>query len=341
MQASVARRDRTAAALAPPNAGHAALRSSVACLLIALLVACSKSAPAPEKPAEAEPAEGLALSSEQIQALGIATVPARPADYRTSIEGFGVVTNLETFAQSYADLETAAAAAAQSGAAVARARTLAAGEDAAISREALEAAESKAAADQAALGLAQRKSETAFGLRAPWHSAADRKKVMDRLAQGRAVLVHVTFPLGRLGEGGKPGEITIARIGSQASPWRAKQIWPAPADPTVPGQGFFVLLEGSDLAQGEHVTATSGVGEALKGVWIPQSALLLSESATWAYVESTAGHYKRVAVDVSRPDGTGYVLPANAGIAPEQKVVVSGAGLLLAHELNPSAAGGD
>jgi hypothetical protein len=314
--------------------------ATAACLLLAQLSGCSKSAPPPEKAAEPEQSHGLALSSEEIKALGITTVPARAADYRASVDGFGVVTSLETFAQTYADVETASAAAAQSQAAVSRARTLAAGADAAVSREVLEGAESKAAADQAALALAQRKSETVFGLSAPWRLAADRKRIMDQLAQGRAVLVHVTFPLGRLG-GSKPEEINIARIGPQASSWHTKQIWPAPADPTVPGNGYFVLLEGSDLAQGEHVAATTGVGEKLKGVWIPQSALLLSESNTWAYVETTVGHYRRVAIDLGRPDDAGYVLASDAGIAPDQKVVVIGAGLLLAHELNPSGAGGD
>ncbi len=318
----------------------ACLRRSAAYVALALLVGCSKSAPTPQRPANADRGEGLALTSEQIQALGIATVPARGTEYRPNIEGFGVVSSVETFAQSYADVATASAAAAQSKAALSRARTLAAGEDAAISREALESAVTKAAVDEADLALAQQKSGAAFGLQAPWHSAADRKKVMDKLAQGRAVLVHVTFPLGRMGNA-RPEEITIARIGSNASSWRTKVIWPAPADPTVPGNGFFVLLEGSDLAQGEHVGASSGVGAPLKGVWIPQSAVLLSESSTWAYVETKAGHYSRVPVDISQPDNEGYVVKANAGVAPDQKVVVTGAGLLLARELNPSGAAGD
>ena len=315
-------------------------RRSAACVIAALLVACSKNAPTPEKPADADRGDGVALTSEQIQALGIATVPAHATDYRANIEGFGVVSTLETFAQSYADVATASAAAAQSKAALTRARTLAAGEDAAISREALESAVSKAAVDEAALALAQQKSGAAFGLQAPWHSPADRKKVMDQLAQGRAVLVHVTFPLGRL-RGAKPEEITIARIGPSASSWRTKVIWPAPADPSVPGNGFFVLLEGSDLAQGEHVGASSGVGVPLKGVWIPQAGLLLSESSTWAYIETKAGHYRRIPVDISQPVNEGYVVKADAGVAPDQKVVVTGAGLLLARELNPSGAAGD
>ncbi len=300
-----------------------------------LLVACSQSAPAPEKPADADRSDGVPLNTQQIRALGVTTEPALGRDYRQSIEGFGVVISLETFAQAYADVATASASAAQSAAALSRARSLAAGEEAAVSQEVLESATSKAASDEAALALAQRKSETIFGLHAPWRTASDRKRVMDQLTQSHAVLVHVTFPLGQL-TGVTPEELTVARITPDARSWYTKVIWPAPADPTVPGKGFFVLLEGSDLAQGEHVVATAGVGERLRGVWIPQSALLLSESSTWVYVETHAGHYRRTRVDIGRPYDAGYVLKSEGGIEPDQKVVVTGASLLLAHELNPS-----
>jgi hypothetical protein len=307
-----------------------------------VLAACGAREPASDKkPAEASAAAtGVALSAEQAQALGIRTEQARAADYVASAEGFGVIVSLDTFAQAYADVATASAAAAQSASAVARARSLAGGEDAAVSREVLDSAESKAAADQATLALALRKSEAVFGVNTPWRSAADLKKVLDRLAQGHTVLAHVTFPLGALPEG-RAGEITLARIGQKGPRWQTKVTWPAPADPALPGTGFFALLDGSDLLQGEHVTAMTAVGGRTAGVWVPQAALLLSESDSWAYVESGKDRYTRVRLDASRPDGGGYVLAAGAGIAPGQPVVVSGAGLLLSRELNPAGAGGD
>ncbi len=312
---------------------------SVALVLLTITAACTRKAPAPEVTADVAHSEGVVLSAEQIRALGITTERTRSTDYQGNAEGFGVVIGLDTFAQTYADVATASAAAAQSAAALNRARKLAAGEDAAVSQEVLESAANKASADQAALQLAQRKSDTVFGLRAPWHSATDRKRIMDQLARGHAVLIRVTFPLGRLG-GTIPDEMAIRRIEPSAFNWHTKVIWPAPADATVPGNGFFVLLEGSDLAQGEHVAASSGVGGHLSGVWIPQTALLLSESGTWAYAETKVGRYQRVGIDIGRPYNGGYVLKANGGIAPGQNIVVTGAGLLLAHELNPSAGAG-
>jgi hypothetical protein len=309
-------------------------------MALALPVACSNGESAPEKPAATGPAAGVALNAAQAQALGIVTVPAQAAEYAARAEGFGVIVSLETFAQAYAEVATASAAASQSAAAAARARSLAGGEDAAVSREVLDSAESKAVADQAALALAQRKSEAAFGVHAPWHSAADRRKVMDRLSQGHAVLVHVTFPLGALADA-RPQEITVARIGPNAPRWHTRVVWPAPADPALPGNGYFALLEGSDLLQGEHVTATTAVGSQLAGIWVPAAALLLSEGDSWVYVATGKNEYRRVRADASRPDRAGYVLGATAGIAPGQPVVVTGAGLLLARELNPTGSGGD
>jgi len=305
--------------------------------VFAALGACSKDTPSLENPSDAAQSGELTFTAEQIRALGIATTPARATDYQSHIDGFGMVISLETFAQIYTDIETASAAAAQSAAALGRARKLASGEEAAISREALESAASKAAADQAALALAKRKSDAIFGLQAPWNSARDRGKIMEQLSRGRVVLVHVTFPLGSL-NGARPHDIDISRIGPNAHGWHTKSIWSAPADPTVPGSGFFAMLEGADLAQGEHVAAATGTGEHLDGVWIPQSALLLSEGDTWAYVETGSGHFARVRIDISRPDNAGYVLKSDAGIASGQNVVVAGAALLLSRELNPSGA---
>ncbi len=314
---------------------------AVALLVLTMLAACSAREPPPEKAAPASGgATGVSLNAAQAEALGIRTEPAQAAEYAARAEGFGVIVSLETFAQAYVDVATTSAAAAQSTSALARARSLASGEDAAVSREVLDSAESKATADQAALALAQRKSEAVFGLHPPWRSAADLKKVLDRLAHGREVLAHVTFPLGSLPES-KVGEITLARIGPSAQHWHTGVTWPAPADPAVPGSGFFALLEGSDLMQGEHVTATAAVGGTLAGVWVPQSALLLSEGEAWVYVQTGKGQYARVRVDANRPDRGGYVMGPGAGIASGQPVVVGGAGLLLARELNPAGSGGD
>jgi len=294
-----------------------------------LLAACGKTE---DKPAEAEKPEGpgLTLKTEEVKSLGITVQAATPAQFTGRITGYGVVTALDTIAQADSEFLTAQAAAAQSAAAAARARSLSSGEEAAISREQLEVAQSKAAADAAALALARRKTEAAFGLNSPWHDAASRGAVMRRLASGDAVLVRVTFPA--IG-GAVPKRVEISRMGADRKSWAARTLWDAPADAAVPGRSFYALVEGSDLAQNERVTAAIPTGNAQAGAKIPAHALVYGESEAWTYVQTAQNRFLRTKVDISRPLDDGYFVTT---VKPGDKVVVDGAGLLLARETNPS-----
>jgi hypothetical protein len=295
-----------------------------------LLSACGKS----DKPAEAEKeaaaAPGVTLKAEEISSLGIAVQPATAAQFSNHITGYGVVTALDTIAQADSEFLTAQAAAAQSQAAAVRARSLSTGEEAAISREQLEVAQSKAAADAAALALARRKTEAAFGLRSPWRDTGTRQAVMRRLASGAAVLVRVTFPATG---GAVPNTLEISRMGTDGKSWTSRTIWEAPADAAVPGRSFYALVEGSDLAQNERVTASIPTGMPQTGAKIPARALVFGESEAWAYLQTAPNRFLRAKIDISRPVGDGYFV---GNIKPGEKVVTDGAGLLLAHEINPS-----
>ncbi|HEY1877753.1 MAG TPA: hypothetical protein VGG66_09790 [Rhizomicrobium sp.] len=301
-----------------------------------LLSACGKDAgEKPEaKDKDAETA-GVTLKAEEIQSLGLTVQPAMAAQYQGQISGYGVVTALDAIAQADSDFLAAQATAAQSEAAAARARSLATGEEAAISREQLEVAQSKAAADQAALGLARRKSEAAFGLNSPFHNPEARARVMREFASGAAVLVRVTFPA----TGGEaPRKLIVSRMGADAKSWTSTTIWDGPADPTVPGRSFYAIVNGSDLAQNERVTAAIPSGQAQAGAKIPAHAVVFGESEAWVYEQTGPRIFLRTQVDISRPMGDGYFV---SNVKPGQKIVVDGAGLLLAHEVNPSTEAGD
>jgi hypothetical protein len=313
-------------------------RKIFALAALIVLAACGKS----EDKAEAksgDAAPGITLKSEEIKSLGIATAPAVAAQYRSQISGFGTVVALDTIAQTDADFMTARAAATQSLAAANRVRSLATGEEAAVSREIVETAESKSAADEAALALARRKAEATFGRQSPWRDEASRRSVMAALASGKVVLVRATFPLGQ--ESQPPHTLEIARLGAGAKTWLAKDVWEAPADPNLPGRGFYALVAGSDLAQNEHVGAMVPVGAAQQGVTIPASALVYGESESWVYAQTKPGTFLRTKIGTDKPMGNGYFIATGGGIGPGQAVVVSGAGLLLSRETNPSTAAGD
>lgn len=320
---------------------HSRKRQLACVALLVLLAGCGKDTDdAKDKKADKDSESGVTLTADQIKSMGIATIPAQAASWRRKISGYGVVTALDTIAQADSDVAAASATAAQSSAAAARARSLATGEEAAVSREVVETANAKAAADQAALSLAQRKAQAAFGLHAPWRSPAERAAIMRKLGDGRAVLVRVTFPLGALA-GMKPQKIAIARLGNTDRIWDTATLWEAPADPTLPGQGFYCLLEGSDLSQNEHVVATVDVGPASAGILVPQSAVLIGESDTWVFTEPKPGHFEKVRVDTSKPEAGGYFVGSDAGIPPGAQLVTGAAGLLLSREANPATDAGD
>jgi hypothetical protein len=296
-----------------------------------LLSGCGKdAADKPEAKDKDADTAGITLKAEEMESLGLTVQPAMAAQYQGQISGYGVVTALDTIAQADSDFLTAQATATQSQAAVARARSLATGEEAAISREQLEVVQSKAAADQAALALARRKSEAAFGLNAPFRDSEERARVMREFASGAAVLVRVTFPA----TGGEaPKRLIVSRMGADAKSWTATTIWDAPADPAVPGRSFYAIVRGSDLAQNERVTAAIPSGTPEAGAKIPAHAVVYGESEAWVYQQTGPRTFLRAQVATDRPLGDGYFV---TNIKPGQKLVVDGAGLLLAHEVNPS-----
>lgn len=300
-----------------------------------LLAGCGKSDHQEEAAKQEAPADGrLVLSDEQAKSLGIVTVAVPAAQFRSGLSGYGTVVPLDTIGQVDSDFLTAQAVAAQSQAAANRARYLFSAEGGAVSRESMEAAQSKAAADQAALALARRKAEAIFGHDAPWEKGGSRRAIMDRLTAGKTVLVRVTFPLGSLD--GLPSQLSVARLGVNTTRWPAAAIWEAPADPAFPGPGILALVEGSNLAQNDHVIATVPTGAAASGVTVPSSALVYSEDRAWVYQEAPAHTYHRVPVNTANATGSGYFVPQSAGLAPGARVVTAGAGLLLARERNPS-----
>jgi hypothetical protein len=301
-------------------------------MVLALLAGCGKKEEPTKEEAKAE-GDGITLTTEQSEAMGLVTGKLQAANYRGELAGYGVVSAFDAVAQSDADTATATAAAAQSSAAAARARELSTGADAPVSRETYEAAASKSAADQAALLLARRKGDAAFGIAAPWRGG-NRGAILARLQTGRSVLIHVTFPIGA-GAGITAQRFRVSRMGGNGKSWLTSSVWAAPADPTVPGRSFFGLVDGSDLAQGERVIASIPTGAPQAGVIVPAAALLLGESDSWVYLKTGEETYLRARIDTSRPMEGGYFV-SGGGFSGGQNVVTQGAGLLYAHEINPS-----
>jgi hypothetical protein len=113
-------------------------------------------------------------------------------------------------------------------------------------------------------------------------------------------------------------------------------VWSAPADASIPGKSFFVLLKGSDAGEGERLLAWAPVGSAESGVQVPAAATVISGGKYWCYIEEKPGDFVRTEIDTSMPTAAGYFV--KEGVSAGDKIVTSSAGALLARELNPSTA---
>jgi hypothetical protein len=294
----------------------------------------AKSQPAAKKDdAKEDAAEGVTLTPEQVEKLGVATQPAQALDYSEEAAGFGVVVNHESIAQAVAELATAKATERLSRSSLSRAQKLD-GTPGAVSADVEEAAAQKAEVDAAALTLTSQRLSSALGMNPPWKNG-DKGAILQDLAAGKIKLVRVTFPLGAL-SGGTPARLRAAHIGAKpGTGWKMNVVWDAPADATVPGRSFFALLKGSDAGEGERLQVWAPIGEPVAGVVIPAAAAVMSDGKFWCYVEKKPGAFARVELDTSRPTSDGYFV--TEGVGAGDKVVTAAAGQLLAKESGSAA----
>jgi len=261
--------------------------------------------------------------------LGIAVKGVEPAVFEQSITGSARVINAQTIVNVMADLGRAEAVARASEAAVKRARDLF-NTERSVSAQALEAAERQAAVDAAQLQKAQAQAALSFGAKAPWLTLNRREQLVAELERGSVVVVSASFPSGLAGL--KPARLDVHRIGrgSGAEEWTTKEFWFGPADPSIPGPCVLGLIgDPNGLACGERLVATFATSETLSGFMIPASAVVFSGGEAWCYVSATGGQFARKHIDLDRPLPGGYFQAAGFGM---QRIVVAGAGLLLAYE---------
>jgi len=304
---------------------------------VALLASfgCHKEAPEVAKesaPVVAKEDHAIELTVEQVAKLGIEVVAAKSILRAPEVVGYGIVLSRDVIAQAVAEVRIAAAATNQSRASVARAQRLA-GTPGAFGADAEETAKRQALVDAAALALAQRKLSVTLGDSSAWRNN-DGEKILDELANGRAKLARVTFPLGAL-RGAAPRSLRFAPLDANATQnWNSVRIWDAAADATVPGRSFFALLKENTLPEGERLQVWAPSGAPVSGVLIPESAVILHDGEYWCYVAVEPEKFVRKPIDTDRPVAGGYFVTESVSI--DAAIVAKSAGLLLARETNNS-----
>lgn len=305
--------------------------------------ACHQAAPAGDakssdvKAKGGEADEGITLTTEQVDKLGIVTEAVKAADYTAETSGYGVVVPHDTIAAAVAELTTAELTEKQTHAALARAQSLK-GTPGALSAEVEETASRQSAADAAAQVLAAQRLSAVIGLNPAW-KATENTPMLQALASGKFKLLRATFPLGTV-QGRAPKTLRAAHLDVIQSTMppaalgsKLTAVWDAPADASIPGRSFFALLEGGDFAEGERLLVWApATGPAQAGVLVPAAALVISNGKYWCYLEDQPGHYRRVEVNTERPFSDGYVV--TDGVPVGTKVVTTAVALLLARESN-------
>lgn len=203
-----------------------------------------------------------------------------------------------------------------------------------VSEKALQAAEGSLRSLQAD----QRAAEQQLNLQAAiaeqqWGSvvakwALDGSPELDRVLAMREILLQVTLPLGTTYDALPTISVQVPGRTNTA----ATLISPFPrVDPRIQGRSFlYATSPKQDFTPGLNLLAHVSVGNAMRGVILPSSAVVWSEGKAWAYVQTEANQFSRRELATGVPVENGYFL--SSGFSAGTKVVSRGAQSLLSEE---------
>lgn len=168
-----------------------------------------------------------------------------------------------------------------------------------------------------------------------WAATGDPGALAD-LLDGRKVLLLVTIPP-EVAMKAPPPRIFV-QSGGAGPETDARLVSAAPrTDPLVQGATYFYRMASGEVRIGMRLSVgIPSPGGTLRGVFLPDSAVVWYAGRPWAYIAMDAGHFRRQGLAGAdrfqkRWFATGF------GIHP--RVVVEGAQLLLSQELQPELHG--
>lgn len=209
-----------------------------------------------------------------------------------------------------------------------------------ISLKTFEAARAADRADQAkaaAAELSVRNIEAGarqqFGRTLAGAAFDPHSPTFERLLARQDVLIRVTLPP----EAGTraPGEIDVQASGSARAPGSLVSL-AAQADPGLAGSSFLYQVP-TPLPAGASVVAYLPTSRPAQGVLVPSSAVVWYAGQPWVYVRVGAARFARRPLGAADEVETGYFVAQ--GMKPGERVVVTGAGLLMSEEQRPPVGG--
>ena len=284
--------------------------------------------------------------------MGIVAVPLEATRHAAEITAYGTVLPLQDlagFLNGYASakgrLEEAQASLDASGKEYQRLKGLHQ-EDRNVSDRGFEAGEAKWRADLAGTRAARDALRSLEGTAAQrwgnviagWIVAGSPS--LERLIRQRDFLVLVTLPSGTSLP--SPPESATVR-GPTGDSVRATLVSPAPAtDPRIQGMSFFYLApsgRAGSLLPGMDATVFLAVGPERDGTTIPASAVVWWQGKGWIYLREGPVRFFRRDIETDTPVGGGWFVTSR--LAPGDRLVVTGAQLLLSEEFRSRIQVGD
>lgn len=168
--------------------------------------------------------------------------------------------------------------------------------------------------------------QTWGGAIAKW--VADGSASLDRVFNQSEFLVQVTLPASA--ESSLPARITLEIAASTQI--EARLISPFPqVDPRIQGVGLLYIVRNHlGLAPGLNLVAQIPIGRPMRGVLIPQSAIVWWQGNAWVYQQTAPDRFVRRLVPTDTPLANGLFV--SSGFSPGDQIVVRGAQALLSEE---------
>jgi hypothetical protein len=158
--------------------------------------------------------------------------------------------------------------------------------------------------------------------------AMDGSPELDRILGMRDVLIQVTLPFGQ--NYAAPKTILVEVPGRTRAEATLISAFPR-VDPRIQGRSFLYSAPAQpDFTPGVNLVSHLSVGESMRGVVVPTTAVVWSEGKAWAYLQSGARQFFRRQIPTDSPVDAGYFV--TAGFSAGNKVVTQGAQSLLSEE---------
>jgi membrane fusion protein, multidrug efflux system len=177
--------------------------------------------------------------------------------------------------------------------------------------------------------------------RQEWGSVASKWAVegspeLQRILDQTDMLVQMTMPSGITY--GAPRTISLEIPGGTRTEANLVSTFPR-VDPRIQGRSFLYLAHAQpDLTPGVNLLAHLSVGNPMKGLIVPTSAVVWSEGKAWVYQQTAIDRFTRRAVSTDNSVERGFFVAD--GFSTGDKLVTRGAQALLSEELLLHGQGG-